>query len=150
MKKRILFCALALTAGSLLAADSDDVKAAARKLADQSNYGWKQTTVVPEGAGFRPGPAEGKTEKDGYTWLSMTFGDNTSLAVLKGDKGAAKLEGEWQSLTELADGQPGPATFMARRLRTYKAPAAQAEDLAGKTKGLKKDGDMFSGDLTEE
>ena len=154
MKKSILIGALALMAGPLLAADSDDVKAAAKKLAGQSNYGWKTTVVVPEGGGgtrFRPGPTEGKTEKDGYIWLSMTFGDNTSQAVLKGDKGAAKMEGEWQSLTELAgDGQPGPGTFMARRLRSYKAPAAEAEDLAGKTKELKKDGDVYAGDLTEE
>jgi hypothetical protein len=154
MKKSMLIGSLVLMAGSLLAADSDDVKAAARKLADQSNYSWKTTVVVPEGGGgnrFRPGPTEGRTEKDGYTFLSMTFGDNTSEAVLKGDKGAAKMEGEWQSLSELAgDGQPGPGTFMARRLRNYKTPAAEAEDLAGKTKDLKKDGDMYSGELTED
>jgi len=154
MKRSILFGAVTLMAGTLLAADADAVKAAAKKLADQGNYSWKATTVVPEGGGgnrFRPGPTEGKTEKDGYTVLSMTRGDNKMEAVLKGDKGAAKMEDEWQSLSELAgDGQPGPGTFMARRLKTYKAPAAEAEDLATKTQGLKKDEDMYSGDLTDE
>ena len=155
MKKRILCGAMTLMAGSLLAADSDDVKAAAKKLDGQSNYSWKTTVAVPEGGGggrFRPGPTEGKTEKDGYTWLSMTLGDNTTVAVIKGDKGAAKMEGEWRSLAELADdgGQPGPGSFLARMLRNYKTPAAQAGDIAGKTKELKKDGDAYSGDLTEE
>src|SRR5882724_3412759 len=103
MKKRILCGAMTLMAGSLLAADSDDVKAAAKKLDGQSNYSWKTTVAVPEGGGggrFRPGPTEGKTEKDGYTWLSMTLGDNTTVAVIKGDIGAAKMEGEWRSLAE--------------------------------------------------
>jgi hypothetical protein len=151
MKKSILFSAVSLMTGVLLAADSEDVKAAAKKLEAQSNYSWKTTVVVPEGSQFRPGPTEGKTEKDGYTWLSMSFGDNSMEAVLKADKGAAKVEGEWRSLAEMAgDGQPGPGTFMARRLQNYKTPAAEAEDLAGKTKELKKDGDAFSGDLTEE
>src|SRR4051812_7650764 len=71
MKKSILFSTLTLMAGTLLAADSEDVKDAAKKLAAQNNYSWKTTVVVPEGSRFRPGPTEGKTEKDGYTWLSM-------------------------------------------------------------------------------
>ena len=80
MNKITVFGAITLIGSSLLAANSDDVKAAAKKLADQSNYSWKTTIVVPEGSSFgrmRPGPTEGKTEKDGYTWLSMTRGDNT-------------------------------------------------------------------------
>src|SRR3954468_1662520 len=152
MKKSILLSAITIMAGTLFAADSGDAKAAAKKLADQSNYSWKTTVVVPEGSRFRPGPTEGKTEKEGYTWLSMSFGDNSTEAIIKGEKGAAKLEGEWRSLAEMADdgGQPGPGTFMARMLRSYRTPGIEAEDLAGKTKELKKEGDAFSGDLTED
>ncbi len=155
MKKSILFGAITLIAGSLLAASSDDVKAAAKKLADQSNYSWKTTVTVPDGGGggggrFRPGPTEGKTEKDGYTWISMTMGDNTTEAVLKGTKGAAKMEGEWRTLADMAQDDPGPSSFLARRLQNFKTPAADAEDLAAKTKELKKDGDVLVSDLTEE
>lgn len=152
MKKIIFINAVMLIAGTLLAAESEDVKAAAKKLAGQNNYSWKTTVVVPEGSRFRPGPTEGKTEKDGYTWISMTFGDNSTEAIVKGEKGAAKMEGEWRSLAEMADdgGQPGPGTFMARMLRNYRTPATEAEDLAGKTKELKKDGEAYSGALTEE
>src|SRR5882724_11044488 len=132
MKKNILISALIFTAGALAAAESDDVKAAAKKLGEQKSYSWKTTVVVPEGSQFRPGPTEGKTEKEGYTWLSMSFGDNSTEAVIKGEKGAAKLEGEWRSLAELADdgGQPGPGTFMARMLRSYRTPAVEAEEIA--------------------
>jgi len=152
MKKNILISIVAVAAGTLLAGESEDVKAAAKKLAAESNYSWKTTVVVPEGSRFRPGPTEGKTEKESYTWLSMSFGDNSAEAVLKGTKGAAKMEGEWRSLAELADdgGQPGPGTFMARMLQNYRTPAVEAEDLAGKTKELKKEGDAFSADLTED
>jgi len=152
--KQILICGtLVLLAGSLLAADSDDVKSAAQKLADKGSYSWKTTVTVPEGGGgrFRPGPTEGKTEKDGYTWLSMTRGDNTIEAVLKGGKGAAKMQEGWQSLAELsADDQPGPGMFMARMLSNFKAPAADAADLVARAKEIKKDGDAYLGDLTED
>jgi len=149
MKKNVLICAITLIAGTLLAAESEDVKAAAKKLGEQKNYSWKTTVVVPEGSQFRPGPTEGKTEKDGYTFLSMSFQDNTIEAVVKGEKGAAKMEGEWRSLADLAQ-DSGPGSFMARRLQNYRTPAAEAEDIAAKTKELKKEGDAYSADLTEE
>jgi len=150
MKKNILISALIFTAGVLAAAESEDVKAAAKKLGEQKSYSWKTTVVVPEGSQFRPGPTEGKTEKDGYTSLSMSFGDNTTEAVIKGDKGAAKMEGEWRSLADMAQDSGQPGAFMARRLQNYRTPAMEAEEIAGKTKDLKKEGDAFSADLTEE
>ena len=150
MKKIILVNGIALFAATLMAADSADVKAAAKKLAEQKNYSWKTTVAVPEGSQFRPGPTEGKTEKEGYTWLSMSFRDNTMDAVLKGEKGAAKMEGEWRSLAEMAEEGQGMGTFMAARLKNYRTPAIEAEELAGKTKELKKDGDAYTGDLSEE
>jgi hypothetical protein len=154
MKKTILSgCIAALLAAPMIAAESnpkDEVTAAAKKLADKANYSWRTTVVVPEDAPFKPGPTDGMVEKDGYTVLTMSFGGNESKAVLKGDKGAAmNQDGEWQSLSDLANSE-GPARFMAMRLRTFKAPAAQAEQLASLTKDLKKDGDAYSGDLTEE
>ncbi len=153
MKINVLFGTVALLTGSLLAADSgpkEDIKSAAKKLAEKSNYSWK-TTV--EGSGrFRPGPTEGKTEKDGFTVLSMTRGDNTTEAVLKGGKGAIKTDDGWKSLTEAAEGdagQPNPGRFLARLLQNFKTPAAEAEDLVGKTKELQSAEGVYSGDLTE-
>ena len=79
MKPIILCNVLCLLASPLVAADSgpkDDVIAAARKLADKANYTWKTTVVVPESSQFKPGPTDGKTEKDGFTYVTMSFGDN--------------------------------------------------------------------------
>jgi len=153
MRKHILFGTLALLVGPLLAANAtpkDDVTAAAKKLADKDNYAWKQTAENAGGGGFGGGTSEGKTEKDGYLWLSMTMRDNTIEAVKKGDKGAIKTQDGWQSFSEATSGDPGPATFIARRMQNFKAPAAQAVDLAEKVKELKQDGDVYSGELTEE
>src|SRR6476659_1174463 len=70
MKKQIAIVALTAFAGSLLAAENgakEEVTSAAKKLGEKSNYSWKTTVVVPESAQFKPGPTEGKTEKDGFT-----------------------------------------------------------------------------------
>ncbi|MDB6108765.1 MAG: hypothetical protein JWR69_515 [Pedosphaera sp.] len=160
MKRNVLFSLIMLAAGALMAADpspKDDVTSAAQKLAAKDNYGWKTTVETPGGGGgggrFRPGPTEGKTEKDGATFLSMTRGDNTIEAVLKGDKGAIKTEDGWKTLAEATqggDGQPNPGMFLARMLKNFKSPAAEVENLAGKVKELKKAEDAYSGELTEE
>ena len=159
MKTNLLCGAVVLLAGSLVAADSaSDVKAAAKKLSEKGNYSWKTTSESAGGGGgggggrFRIGPTEGKTDKDGTTLLSMTRGDNTVEAVLKGEKGAIKTDEGWKSLSEAAegggDGQPNAARFTARMLQNYKAPAAEAEELAGKAKEIKKDGDAYAGTLS--
>jgi hypothetical protein len=155
MKRNILFGTMVLLAGSLFAADAspkDEVKAAAKALGNQTNYSWKATVESPNGGGRFNGPTEGKTENGGYTWLSLSMRDNTVEAVLKGGKGAAKTEDGWQSLAELSqdngDGGFNPNMFLARRLQSFKAPAAEASDLADKAKELKKDGDAWAGDLT--
>jgi hypothetical protein len=151
MKRNLLIGGLVLLAGSLLAEDPKAaVTGAAKKLAESDNYSWKQTTENAGGGGFGGGAQEGKTQKGGYTWLSMTMRDNTIEAVKKGEKGAIKGPEGWRSLSEASEGERGPATFMARRLQNFKNPAAQAEDLAGKVKELKQDGDAYSGELSEE
>ena len=151
--KRIILCnVLCLLASPLLAADSgpkDDVIAAARKLAEKASYTWKTTVVVPESAQFKPGPTDGKTEKDGFTYVTISFGDNLTEAAMKGDKAVVtNQDGDWQLASELEGGE-GRGRFLGRMVRNFKAPAAQAAELAGVTKELKKDGDVYSGELTE-
>ena len=153
MKKKLAIMALTAFAGSLLAADSgpkDEVIAAAKKLSEKDSYSWKTTVVVPESAQFKHGPTEGKTQKDGLTSVKMSFGDNTTELIKKGDKIAfTNRDGEWQVPADVENEQ-GPARFMAGMARNFKAPTAQATDIAGATKELKKDGDVYAGDLTEQ
>jgi hypothetical protein len=80
----------------------------------------------------------------------MTFGDNKAQAFLKGEKGAvSNPDGGWQSLAEIEGGE-GRGRFMGRMWRNFKAPTAQAADLAARAKELKKEGDAISGELNEE
>src|SRR2546426_4217048 len=155
MKRNILFC-LALVSGSLLAADSspkDEVKNAAKMLADKGSYSWHTTYENAGGGGggrFQMGPIDGKTEKDGVTYLKVTRNDNTTEAFLKAGKGALKMGDQgWGSLADAADDDQGPGRFAARMLQNFRTPALDAEDIAGKVADLKSSDGVYSGDLTE-
>ena len=158
MIRRILFSTIAVVAGSSLvavAAPKDEVTDAAKKLADAPNYSWRSNTESAGGQGNRfGGPTEGKTEKDGFTHLTMTRGERTIEVVRKGDKGAVNTDEGWQSFEELqqsAEGSgQGRGRFMGRMLRNFKAPAQEAQDLAAKSKEITKSGDAYQAELTEE
>jgi hypothetical protein len=155
--KSLIACSTLLAAASLLAADKDDVTSAAQKLASADNYSWTSTM---EGGQNNAAPSHGKIQKDGLTWTDMTMRDNTVEAFFQGGKGAVKTEDGWQALDLTAapttggggggGGGGNPARFMGMRLRNFKAPAAQADDIVGKTKDITKAGDAYAGDLTEE
>jgi hypothetical protein len=157
MKSFFISSTTLLAAVSLLAADKDDVKSAAQKLGDADNYSWT-TTMEIANSQFTPGPSHGKTQKDGLVWLDMTFQDNTIEAFAKSGKGAVKTEDGWEKLDLGANPGGGggggggfdPARFMGMRMRNFKAPAAQAEEIVDKTKDLTKVADTYMGDLTEE
>jgi hypothetical protein len=161
MKKNILSGLMIFAAASLMAADSnpkDDVKNAATALGNQASYSWHTSVEVPEDAQFKPGPSDGKTEKDGYTTLSLsTFGDNVTEAVLKGTNGAIKTDDGWQSIAEVmtntgdaGGGGFNPNTFLARMLQNYRMPPTEAADLADAAKDLTETNGAISGDLTED
>lgn len=152
MKTTLLFCLVTGFAMSLTAAESakDEVTAAAKKLEGKANYSWKTTVVVPEDARFKPGPSEGETEKDGITHITLSFGDNKMQAVMKGSKAAALTQdGDWKTSEELENAE-GSSRFLGMMLRNMKTPAQQAAELASFAKELKKEGDVYSSDLTEE
>ena len=171
----ILLSLAALVALPAWAADlSEEVKSAAKKLADKSNYSWTTKTESAQPAGGQGGQgaqgaapgrgrggfggggsSSGKTDKDGFAVITYTMGENTSEAVLKGDKVAVKSGDEWKTGEELVadsgDGNaPNRGRFLALRAQRTKLPATEAQELAGKVQELKKDGDAYSGELTAE
>lgn len=163
MKTPILLT-MALLASSAFAESgpAEEVQAAAKKLAEATNYSWTTTTKMPEESRFRPGPVEGKTAKDGFTLITMTNGDRKTEAVLKDGKYVLKTEAGWQTSEEMRAAREsggggggggaggGRGGFGGGRMfQNFKAPAVQAGELAGKVKELKKDGDTLSGDLTD-
>lgn len=152
MKTKVLFSLATMVTASLLAAESapkDQVMNAAKKLSDQPSYSWRSTVVVPDDAPFKPGPTEGKLEKGGFVWVSLSMMDNKIEAVTKENKGAIKQDGAWKSL-EVIDKQEGFERMPAVIVRGIKTPAAEASELASAAKELKADSDVISGDLTDE
>ena len=147
---------MVLAAGPLLAAPKDDVKAAAAALGNAANYTWQTTQDFGANSPFQPGPTDGKTEKDGYTTVSMSFGDNTSMIVLKGTNAAVQSpDNGWQTVAEATAGGGGGGGFnmgmmIARQAQNMKAPAVEAANLAGLAADLKVDGDKITGALTDD
>ncbi len=164
MNKHLIFAfTLALTPALYAEGPADDIKAAIKKLTDDGSYTW--TSSSPGRDGGQGGMSvEGKTDKSGAALLTTKFGDRTSETVIKGGKAAVKTDDGWKSGEELAAAGPGGAGggagggggrrggggFAGRMAENFKAPAAEAETLAAGVKELKKDGDVISGDLTEE
>lgn len=149
--KRILSLVLLPTlVPSLLAAAeaAANVKAAAKRLADQPSYSWTSTPKSePEFPNFRIGATKGRSEKGGYACATFSYNDDEIELAFKGGKGAIKLDYEWNSEADLE----GDRAWIAERLKAYKLPAAEAEELAGQAKELKQgDGGLISGDLTED
>ncbi len=153
--KKYLITAISLAFAPVLFAEgpADDVKAAAKKLAE-SGYSW---TISNPGRDGGPGMSvEGKAGKDGVVCLKNTYGDRSTETIIKAGKAAVKTEDGWKSGEELAaarDGGGGGRGFgglAARMAENYKTPAAEIATLLEGTKDLKKDGDAISGDLTEE
>jgi len=137
----------------------DDVKNAAAKLAEQSSYSWTTKVEQVQTNRFRGGPADGQTEKTGFTVLTFKGGNNnsTTVAVRKGEKVAIKQDDEWKTAEELAEGDGGGGGrfgrggFLLGRVQRTKLPAEDAQELLGRVKELKKDDDgSYSGELTPE
>lgn len=100
MKFIPLLLTSALAAPFALAAPADDVAAAVKKIADAPNYSWTVTTEFAN-AQFPALPAEGATEKGGYTVVKVTFGDNTFTTVRKGEQAVSQgRDGIWLTMEE--------------------------------------------------
>jgi hypothetical protein len=153
MLRYALICTVslvALVASAVHADPKDDVKAAVQKLTDSASYSWS-TTV--EGSS-RP-PTTGKTEKDGFTFVSLPVRDNTFNILIKGDKAAIKTADGWKSTDELIaantpDSPPSPESFVARIASSFKTPGQQALDNVDKLQNVQKTDDGYTGDLSPE
>jgi hypothetical protein len=155
----VLAAALGALTLSVQAADptpKDAITNAAVALSSKANYSWKQTVAMGQDSPFTPGPTEGQTEKDGFTVVKSSFGENTMQVVKKGDKTAMNgPDGNWMNEADMAaGGQGGPGggrgMGMGMMFRNIQMPAEQAQQIAAVTKELKKDGDVYSGELTED
>jgi len=130
------------------AAAKDDLAKAIKQLADAGSYSWKTTS---ESAQFNPGPTVGKMNKEGVTVLSRSFGDNAFQTVHHGEKAAMETQDGWRSLAELeADQGDNRGRFMARMLRNFEPPAAEAAELLKAAGDVKLSEGTYAGALGEE
>lgn len=157
MKKAISLAIIGFLSLRAWAANpADEVKEAAAKLLDKPNYSWTTKVEQVVTNRFRGGPADGKTEKGGFTVFTFKNNDNTVTAVRKGEKVAVKQDDEWKTSDELAEGdgtggRGARGNFMVGRVQRMKVPAEEAQELLSRVKELKKESDgLYSGDLTAE
>jgi hypothetical protein len=147
MNYKLLAASALLLASTFAYADAkEDVVAATKNLAGES-YTWKSST---EG-GFG-GTQEGKRQKDGLVWVSVSFRDNTIEVVKKGEQGAVKTDGGWKPLADVVNaGEQGPARFIARLVQNSKGPAVEAQEIAEKLEKVEKSGGgAYAAKLSEE
>ncbi|HIG84116.1 MAG TPA: hypothetical protein EYQ23_08645 [Verrucomicrobiales bacterium] len=169
MKKNLLVTMMILIVGSFIPAQAgikEDVKSAIKKLAEKGNYSWTSTSKRPErpeNAGgdnnrVRSGPTEGKTVGDMIS-VKSNRGERSFEFLIKGEKVAIKGEDGWSLIeprrSNDATGTDDQDRERRRRglssyLRNYKTPSMRAEEFLAKVGSLKKDGDAYSGELTEE
>ncbi len=97
MKRTILVAAIALLGlpGTALADEVEDLKAAVSKLADSTGYSWNQSIINPKNRTS----VEGKTKKEGVTWLVMKGTSGDREYARKGDKTAYKSPDGWKVMT---------------------------------------------------
>jgi len=148
MLRQLFFGAAVCMASVAVASDLEDVQGAAKKLADTGNYTWKTTNESANGGGPGGGGMEGKTEKNGVTTHTLHFGDNEIQVVIKGDKGALKTEDGWKTTDELAGDDQGPGRFIVPMIKAFKTPAVTADEMASKLKEVKKDGEVYTVELS--
>ena len=144
-----------LVAGPVLAAPKDDVTTAATALGNAANYTWQTTVDMGADSPMQMGPTDGKTEKDGFTTVSMSMMDNTSTVVLKGTNAAVKGDSGWQTAAEATqDGGGGggfnPGMMIISQVLNIKLPAVEATNLVALASDLKVDGDKITGGLTAD
>ncbi|MBI5693292.1 MAG: hypothetical protein HZC55_24705 [Verrucomicrobia bacterium] len=163
--------ALTLAAAFAHAGPSEDLTAAAAKVAAAPSYAW---TVTMEFANsqFPAVPVQGVTEKGGCTLTTMTFNGNTRQTVRQGENVVTQnREGEWMTMEELRQqfapnsggGGAGGATGGGQGGRGagrggfgllggggMREPARDAQQLAGKLRDLKIADGAITGDLAAE
>jgi hypothetical protein len=155
MKRFLLCCALTVFAGSVVAAEPDlkeEVLSAAKALSDSDNYSWTLTSETQRGDNSFQLETEGKTEKEGFTQLTITRDDNAIEIVLKGDKGAIETDAGWKSLAELSSdtNAENQSRFVVRMAQNFRTPAEVLEQALAEVEKVEKTGDEYVCELSAE
>jgi hypothetical protein len=148
--RRILLSVAVLLGCSTIAhaEPKDDIAAAIQKVLDAGNYSWSSSI----GAGAQIG----KTQKDGFTTVSIPVGANSFEFVIKGDKAAIKTADGWKMASDIlsapdpSGGPPSSDRFLAIKALAFKAPIAQAQSWIYQFQNVQKGDDAYSADLSAD
>lgn len=153
-KLSLLTATVLLGSAGTLADVAEDVKGAARKLADAANYSWTATTEI-EGGQWTPAPVKGRAIKGGATVITSERDGSTTTAVLQGTQGVVSTDEGWKTAEELGSAAGGGGGnrggMRAAALLRNPLPAASVTQLAEKSKDLKAGEEgVISGELSDE
>ncbi len=155
MKALSYLSLLAATSLTALAAEPKaDVAAAASMLDGKSSYAWVATTEI-EGGQFTPAPVNGKTEKGGFTHISMKFGENEIDTFMKGTNFVTKTQDGWKNAAELAANPPGGGGGggrggFGRMFSNQRTPYGQVTNILAKAKEVKAADGKFTAEFSPE
>ncbi len=134
---------------SVAGAPRDDVTAAATALGKAANYTWQTTQD------FGPNPQyqmDGKTEKDGFTVVSMNIMSNTFGFVRKGTNFVIQLpDTGWQTVAESRQAGSGPRGpgMIIPTAATLQLPPVEVTNLIASANDWKLEGDKVIGTFSE-
>ena len=148
-KLNLRLLGLVLGVGSILGAESgmrDEINQSV--LPEVPGYAWT-TTVSPQNSRARLISIDGKAEKNGPVSLTLRFGDRTVQGYLYGNKAfVTSPDTKWKAVPEMEKGET-PGQFMDRMVRGVTPPAKEIVRLTKVAGELRKEGDVFVGELPE-
>ena len=133
----------------------DSVTAAATALGKAANYTWQTLQDFGPNSQYQ---TDGKTEKDGFTVVSMNIMSNTFGFVRKGTNFVIQLpDSGWQTVAEatqasrggLGSGDRGPGMIIPT-VATLQLPAVEVTNLIALASDWKVEGEKITGTLTED
>ncbi|HAB16239.1 MAG TPA: hypothetical protein PLX89_00935 [Verrucomicrobiota bacterium] len=148
------FLLLLAPLGLAAAAPTNELQSALAKLNSASSYAWKTTSEVV-GVPFSPGPQRGVVSSDGWACVTGEMNGVSVEVVLHGTNGVAKTANGWKTAAELPPPQFGAgatpdSAILGRMLLSVRSPTVEASALVSKLKGVRREGAMWSGELTPE
>jgi hypothetical protein len=125
-----------------------EVSSALQAVSSFSSYGWSAMIASNDGA---PEIAcDGKSEKDGFSALTVRFGDRTIEGYMLGNHAfVTSPDTKWKDIPEMKPGE-SPTIFMDRMLRALKLPAIEIAELTRRSTNLREANGVLTGDLDEE
>jgi hypothetical protein len=121
---------------------------AAHAVGSQRSYAWIATASTEFHS--RPITIEGKSEKDGFSALTVRFGDRTIEGyILDNHAFVTSPDTKWKDIPEMKPGE-SPTIFMDRMVRIANLPATEIAELTRRSTNLREENGVLAADLDEE